>query len=153
MRYVVFLTAALCCFISCDSKRIFEEYKPIESEGWHKDSVIVFLVNLWDPFSQYNMYLNIRNRGNYPNSNIWLSITTRFPDGRLMTDTAEFILAYPSGRWKGKGIGDLFDNQILYRQDVVSPVGGEYQFLIRQAMRPVRLKGIQDIGIRLEKRR
>ncbi|MGV8092034.1 MAG: gliding motility lipoprotein GldH [Mangrovibacterium sp.] len=153
MRYVIILTLTLGLFISCDSKRIFEEYKPVENQGWHKDSAIVFSVNLRDTFGRYNMYLNIRNRGDYSNRNIWLSITMRFPDGRLTTDTVELMLANPSGRWKGNGIGDLFDNQILYRQDVESPVGGEYQFLIRQAMRPVRLKGIQDVGIRLEKRR
>jgi len=152
MRNVFILAVTLCLFMSCDPKRIFEQYKPVESKGWHRDSVIVFSVDLEDPFSKYNMYLNIRNRGSYGNSNIWLCVSMRFPDGRLTTDTVELILADPAGRWKGSGIGDLYDNQILYRQDVESPIAGEYQFLIRQAMRPVRLKGIQDVGLRLEKR-
>jgi gliding motility-associated lipoprotein GldH len=68
-----------------------------------------------------------------------------------MTDTVEILLADPLGRWKGTGVGDLFDNQTLYRKDMKFPVRGEYQFSIKQAMRPVRLKGIQDIGLRLEK--
>jgi gliding motility-associated lipoprotein GldH len=97
------------------------------------------------------MYLNVRNRGDYSNRNIWLSVGMYSPEGRLTTDTVEFILADPSGRWKGSGIGDLFDNRILYKQDMEFPVAGEYRFMIRQAMRPVRLKGIYDVGMRLEK--
>ncbi len=151
MRHVIILTVTLCIFISCDPKRIFEEYKPVESKGWHKDSVMVFSVDLQDTYGLYNMYLNVRNRGTYPNRNIWLSISTHFPDGRLRTDTVEILLADPSGRWKGSGIGDLFDNQILYRKDMKLPVRGEYQFVIKQAMRPLRLKGIQDVGMRLER--
>lgn len=151
MRHVILLTITLCIFISCDSKRIFEEYKPIERRGWHKDSAIVFTVDLEDIYDLYSMYLNVRNRGSYSNRNIWLSISTHFPDGRLMTDTVEILLADPSGRWNGTGVGDLFDHQTLYRKDMKFPVRGEYQFFIKQAMRPVRLKGIQDIGLRLEK--
>lgn len=152
MRYVIILTGVLWFFTSCDTKRVFEEYKSVGNKGWHKDSAMVFSVNLQDTFSKYSMYLNIRNIGNYPNRNIWLSIAMHSPDGQLMTDTVEFILADPSGRWKGSGIGDLFDNQVLYKQNLEFPVAGEYQFFIRQAMRTVRLKGIQDVGMRLEKR-
>ncbi|MGV8139993.1 MAG: gliding motility lipoprotein GldH [Mangrovibacterium sp.] len=151
MRHVVILTVSLCIFISCDPKRIFEEYRPVERKGWHKDSVMIFAIDLQDTYSLYNMYLNVRNRGTYPNRNIWLSISTHFPDGRLRTDTVEILLADPSGRWKGSGIGDLFDSQILYRKEMKFPVRGEYQFIIRHAMRPVRLEGIQDVGMRLEK--
>ena len=150
MKRAIILIVTLC-FISCDSKRVFEEYKPVESKGWHKDSAMVFTIDLQNIYSSYDMYLNVRNRGTYPNRNIWLSISTHFPDGRLRTDTVEILLADPSGRWKGSGIGDLFDNQILYRKDMKFPVRGDYQFVIKHAMRPVRLKGIQDIGMRLER--
>jgi gliding motility-associated lipoprotein GldH len=75
----------------------------------------------------------------------------RYPDGRFRTDTVEMILADPSGKWKGSGIGDLFDRRMLYMQDVLLPDTGMYQVIIKQAMRPMRLKGIQDIGFRLEK--
>lgn len=151
MKYVILLTIMLCIFFSCDPKRVFEEYKAVERKGWHKDSAMVFTVDLQDNYHEYSMYLNVRNRGTYPNRNIWLSISTHFPDGRLRTDTVEILLADPSGRWKGSGIGDLFDNQILYRKDMKLKVRGKYRFVIKQAMRPLRLEGIQDVGLRLEK--
>ncbi|MEL7586703.1 MAG: gliding motility lipoprotein GldH [Prolixibacteraceae bacterium] len=151
MRLLLILTGICLVFMSCDSSRIFEEYRPVEHKGWHKDSVMVFSVEMTDIADSYSMYLNIRHRGDYPNSNIWLSVATLFPDGRLVTDTVELLLADPAGRWKGSGIGDLFDNQTLYMRGLKFPVAGRYRFSIKQAMRPMRLKGIHDVGMRLEK--
>lgn len=151
MRPLLILTAICLIFMSCDSNRIFEEYRPVEHKGWHKDSAMVFSVKMTGIADSYNMYLNIRNRGDYSNSNIWLSVATHFPDGRLVTDTVELLLADPAGRWKGSGIGDLFDMQTLYMRDLKFPVPGQYRFTIKQAMRPMRLKGIHDVGMRLEK--
>lgn len=142
---------ALCFFSACDSKRVFEEYRFVGNHGWHRDSAMVFSVPVRAPGSGYRMYLDVRNRGNYPNRNIWLSVAIHFPDGRQATDTVEVVLAEPGGRWRGHGIGDLFDLQVLYKQDLTFPVAGEYQVRVKQAMRPTVLKGIQDIGVRLEK--
>ncbi len=151
MKHVPILILILCSFVSCDHRRIFEEYKPIGFKGWHKDSAMVFSIHLAESYRKYNMYLNVRNRGTYPNRNLWLSVAMHYPDGRFRTDTVEMILADPSGKWKGSGIGDLFDCRMLYMQDVLLPDTGMYQVIIKQAMRPMRLKGIQDIGFRLEK--
>ncbi len=136
---------------ACGPGTFFEDYKPVGDNGWHKDSAVVFHVVLKDTVHPFNVYVNIRNRGNYPNSNIWLFVSIKSPDGRLLKDTVEFILADSSGKWKGSGIGDLFDNQFVYKKDVYFPVPGEYLFSVRQGMREKELQGIRDIGIRLEK--
>ena len=151
MKYLIFMIL-LWTFAACDSRVIFEDYHPVGNRGWHKDSAIVFTVNLQDKRQSYNLYLNIRNKGNYPNSNIWLFVNIKSPEGKLLTDTVELVLADHSGKWRGSGIGDLFDNQFLYQQNLSFPVAGEYQFSVRQGMRATKLQGIQDVGIRLEKR-
>lgn len=136
---------------ACDSNRVYEEYKTIAPGGWHKDSVASFQVKINEVAQGHNVYINIRNQGNYPNSNIWLFLEVESPDGQMLTDTIEYILAEKSGKWRGSGIGDLFDNQFLYRQNVRFENPGEYRFLIRQGMRAEQLKGIHDIGLRVEK--
>ena len=151
MKDMIIATVILFLFMSCDSKRVFEEYRFVGNKGWHRDSAMVFSVQVRVPRSQLNMYLNIRNRSSYPNTNIWLALSMHFPDGRLMTDTVEVVLADPGGRWRGRGIGGLFDIQALYKKNMTFPVAGQYRFAVKQAMRSVRLNGIQDVGIRLEK--
>ncbi len=137
--------------VSCDRKRVFESYYELDSNGWNKDSVVVFDVKLSDTISNNNLYINIRNKGTYPYSNIYLFLTVGSPDGKLLTDTVEFTLADPSGRWKGSGIGGLHDNRILYKSSVYFPRKGDYRFMIKQGMRDNVLSGIRDVGIRIEK--
>lgn len=138
-------------FASCDRKRVFEAYHTIGENGWNKDSVVIFNVALKDTTRNHNMYVNIRNKGTYPYSNLWLFLSIGSPDGKMLTDTVEFSLAEPSGRWKGSGIGDLHDNQILYKSSVYFPHKGKYTFQIKQGMRDNVLLGIRDIGLRIEK--
>ncbi len=151
MRNFLLMALLAVIFGSCDRGGVFEEYKTIDHSGWHKDSAVVFTANLTDTLSSYNLYLDIRNKGNYPNSNLWLFVNIKSPDGKLLTDTIEYTLADHAGKWTGSGIGDLFDNQFAYKQNVYFPVSGDYKFLIRHGMRATHLTGIQDVGIRIEK--
>ena len=136
---------------SCDRKKVFEAYKTLDEKGWNKDSVLIFNVAFTDTLRNHNLYVNIRNKGTYPYSNLWLFLSIGSPDGKLLTDTVEFSLAEPTGRWKGIGIGDLHDNQILYKSSVYFAHKGKYTFHIKQGMRDNVLQGIRDVGLRIEK--
>ncbi len=146
------LIAAVLFLAACDQNKEFEAYRTLDPSGWNKDSVLVFPVSFDDEQGSYNLYLNVRNSGDYEFSNLWLFVTIQAPDGNTLTDTIEFQLADPTGRWLGKGIGDLFDNQFSYKQNVHLPASGDYLFSISQGMRANNLKGISDVGISIEKR-
>jgi len=148
LLFSLFLVTGL---ISCDRRKVFESYIKLDDKGWNKDSLVVFHVPLKDTIRNNNLYVNIRNKGTYPYSNLWLFLSIGSPDGTTRTDTVEFSLAEPSGRWKGSGIGGLHDNQILYKKSVFFPHKGVYTFKIKQGMRDNVLSGIRDIGIRVEK--
>ena len=143
---------SLVVLFSCDPQKEFEAYHSIETSGWNKDSLVTFSVDLEDTVGNHNLYINLRNSGNYEYSNVWLFVNIKSPDGNTLSDTVEFQLADPSGKWTGNGIGDLFDNQFEYKENVFFPVSGTYEFSIQQGMRSQRLKGIKDVGLRIEKR-
>ncbi len=151
MRYIALFAILGALLFSCDSNGVFEDYKTIGETGWNKDSLVVFPVMLDSTSEDFNLYINIRNNGNYPNSNIWLFVEIQSPDGEILSDTIEYTLADNRGRWLGSGIGDLFDNQFLYKRNVYFPLEGEYKFVIQHGMRTSNLRGIQDIGFRIEK--
>lgn len=151
LLYYFLVVALVVGVVSCDRKRVFEAYHKLDENGWNKDSVVVFNVPLTDTTKNNNLYLDIRNKGNYPYSNIYLFLTVDSPDGKSLTDTVEFILADASGRWKGSGIGGLHDSQILYKSSVYFPHKGNYTFKIKQGMRDNVLPGIRDVGLRIEK--
>jgi len=150
MKFLYILIFSIIVFSSCDSKYVFEDYKNISHEGWNKDSAIVFNMPVKNIGNSCNMYVNVRNIGNYSKKNLWLFINIVYPDGRLFRDTVQFYLADEFGIWKGKGIGDLYDNQFLYRKNIFFPAVGNYSVSISHRMKNKNLKGIMDIGIQLE---
>jgi gliding motility-associated lipoprotein GldH len=138
-------------FSACDSSRVFEDNIEIPDHEWFMDKPAVMTATISDTSQRYNVYINVRNAGYYSFSNLYLFVNTRFPDGQIQRDTVECILATPSGKWLGEGLGDIWDNRILFKKNVWFRQPGEYRFELIQAMRTNPLPGIMDAGIRIEK--
>jgi gliding motility-associated lipoprotein GldH len=149
--FLLSLLIIVLCFSACDDKRIFEENRSLPSEGWAANNPLQFSVDITDPATPANFYLNIRQADGYPYSNIFLFIKTTYPDGKHHSDTIQCLLADDNGKWIGKGIGDLYDNQILFKKYVRFPVAGTYKFELQQGTRDDVLPLIMDAGIRIER--
>lgn len=138
-------------FTGCDPSRVYEKNEKIPDYNWDQNYPLTFIVNITDTVSYHNIYLNVRNAGYYRFSNLFVFINTRLPQGNIQRDTAECNLASPDGKWLGDGLGDIWDNRILFKEHMRFPKIGEYRFDLVQAMRVNPLQGIMDIGIRIEK--
>jgi gliding motility-associated lipoprotein GldH len=149
--HVILLSNLICLCSSCDPNRIYEENKDIPEMLWHKDSIMKFEVEISDAQAKYNLYINVRNAGSYQFSNIYMFVDIAFPDGTINRDTVEGILADEKGQWLGNGLGDIWDNQIPFKNAVRFPLAGKYIFKIEQAMRAEQLSDIMDVGLRVEK--
>ncbi|CAN5531866.1 gliding motility lipoprotein GldH [soil metagenome] len=145
-----FLLCVLLCS-SCDSARIFEQNQAIPESGWGVTNVVKFDVDIKDPATAANFYINVRNADGYPYGNIFMFIKTTFPNGKGSTDTLECVLADDKGKWLGTGAGDLYDNQIPFKRNVRFPLAGIYHFEIQQGMRQDDIPLITDVGLRIEK--
>jgi gliding motility-associated lipoprotein GldH len=147
-------TLLLMCalfFYSCDNARIFEQNQSIPESGWSSSSILKYDVEIKDPATAANFFINVRNADGYPYSNLYLFIKTTFPNGKLSNDTLECILADDKGKWLGTGMGDIYDNQIPFKRNVRFPVAGKYTFEIQHGMRTNIVPLIMDVGLRIEK--
>ena len=142
---------SLVMFTSCDRNRVFDENVKIDDNKWSSEKPVVLQMHITDTVNPHNVYINVRNASHYPFSNIFLFMNTTFPDGKLDRDTLEIRLAGPDGKWLGEGLGDIWDNRILFKRNVAFPQKGEYRFELTQAMRLDPLPGIMDVGMRVEK--
>ncbi len=142
---------------SCDSKRVFDEYKSLPNH-WNHDSIVSFNVEQIDTTEIYDLFINIRNNNDYGYSNLFLITDMHFPNGKIITDTLEYEMAYPNGEWKGQGFTDIKENKLWYKENIRFPEVGTYKINIRQAMREngkvdgiENLNGITEVGFRIEK--
>jgi gliding motility-associated lipoprotein GldH len=146
---VTFLSIILIV-VSCDKNRVYDHVVALSSDGWNSENAIEFDMPVNDARKAYDILIHLRNSGDYQYSNIWLFIETKSPGGNSLRDTFEIKLADDAGRWLGKGIGNVHELLIPYKQNIVFPDRGVYKVAIWQAMRDQTINQILDIGLRLQ---
>ncbi|WP_103863828.1 gliding motility lipoprotein GldH [Aquimarina sp. I32.4] len=141
---------------SCNNKQIFDTYQTVD-DIWDKDEKINFTLPILDSTQTYNLFINVRNNNAYKYSNIFLISEMRFPNGKVVTDTLEYVMATPEGEWLGSGFSDLKENKLWYKENVGFKEKGNYTISLQHAMRKngkvngvSSLEGITDIGFRIE---
>lgn len=147
---------ALLLFISCDEKRVFDEYKSV-GNSWHKDSILKFNLPNLDKEKKYNLFVNLRNNNDYPYSNLFLIVSLEQPNKKVLVDTLEYQMANPDGTLMGEGFSDIKENKLVYKENVILNQKGTYKISVQHASRQtgkvagvVKLKGITEVGIRVE---
>jgi len=138
-------------FTSCDSNRVFEDNIDIPDYSWDVKNKLSFDVTIEDTTTLYNLYVNVRHASHYPYANLYMFITIKFPNGKLAKDTLESVFLGENGKWKGDGMGDIWDNQILWKPNVKFTLIGKYTFEYEHAMRMEQVPFIMDVGLRVEK--
>ncbi len=155
-RILLFFLMVSFVFVSCDSNRVFDEYKSV-SNKWHKDSIVSFKITPPDSTNAYNLFVNLRNTNAYKYNNLYLIVEMVFPHGKTIKDTLEYRMAEPSGKLLGTGYTDVKENRLWYKEQVVFNETGEYTVNMQHAMREngkvngvTELEGITDVGFRIE---
>lgn len=143
--------AATLLFTSCNRNIVYTKYIEFENNEWFAKNKAVFDVEIEDNQSLNNISLMIRHADSYPYSNVFLFVTTTYPDGKIMKDTMEIVLANSKGEWQGSGAGDIFDFKVPVKKNVKFPLIGKYKFEFEQAMRTDPLPLIMDFGFEIEK--
>lgn len=141
----------LTFLVSCDKTRYFDENKPIDKTGWYYNHKLFFDVPIDNPSQAYNMLINVRVNNKYKYSNLFIVLNQTNPDRTDSSERFEIQLADESGKWLGKGLGDLFDYQQPIKQNIIFKEPGVYRFELAQNMRDDTLLHVISAGIRLEK--
>jgi gliding motility-associated lipoprotein GldH len=150
-----FVITSLCLlsslFISCNKNVVFSQYTTLPEEGWKTENKLSYTVDIKDNKPYHNVFLTVRHADSYQFSNLFVFLTTTYPNGKISVDTLECILANKKGEWQGDGAGDLWDNKIPLKQNLIFPQTGTYTFTFEQGMRQNPLPLILDFGMVIEK--
>jgi gliding motility-associated lipoprotein GldH len=117
---------------------------------WEKEREYAFTFTIDDETTTYDISFEVRNNSLYPYRNLWIFCDGKSPSGNLLRDTMECMLADEFGKWSGKGIS-LYQSSFPLHTGYKFPHKGQYTINFRQGMRNDALKGIPEIGLRIEK--
>ncbi len=138
-------------FQGCGRNVVFTDSEAMPGNTWKLADIPVFTIPVKDTVTSNNIFFTIRTGSSYPFRNIWLFVTTISPDRKSITDTIQYELADEKGVWYGKGLGDIHELKLPYKTNIYFPVSGNYQVNVQHGMRVEDLKGVYDIGLRVEK--
>ena len=136
---------------ACKKDVIYRKCITIPDNIWDMNKPLVFDVPVNDTLNKYNIFVTVRNADSYDFDNLYLFIDINSPMKLAERDTMECVLADANGKWLGDGLGDIWDNKILFKRNVKFRKPGIYEFTITQAMRVDSLPMIMDAGISIEK--
>ena len=152
--FALFLIAIV--LISCDKKRVFDEYHSV-GKSWSKDTIVSFELPKMDIAKSYSLFLNVRDNNDYPFNNLFVIVSMEQPDKVTKIDTLQYQMANPDGTLLGNGFTDVKENKLVYKEHVKFKPG-VYKVHIRQAVRQTgkvtgveKLDGITEVGFRIEK--
>jgi gliding motility-associated lipoprotein GldH len=152
---IVFIVSLF--LLSCDKKRVFDEYKKLNGK-WAKKDTVQFDFEQTDTINPYNLFLNIRNNSDYPYNNLFLIVALKQPDDLVKIDTLEYEMAYPDGKLMGDGFTDIKESKLWYQENFTFKKQGKYSIKITQALRETGniegvedLDGVTEVGFRIEK--
>ena len=142
--------------ISCDKKRVFDEYKSV-GKTWNKDSIVTFELPKLDSKKFFNLYVNVRDNDDYPFNNLFLIVSLEQPNKKVKVDTLEYQMTNADGTLLGDGFSDIKESKLFYKDKVTFSQRGIYKIHIQQATRQTgkiegmtSLPGISDVGFRIE---
>jgi len=142
--------------VSCDKKRVFDEYKSVGS-AWNLKNEVVFDLPKIDTLKKYNLFINLRANDNYKFNNLFLIISLEQPDGFTKVDTLEYQMADLDGSLLGDGFSDIKESKLYYKENVKFKASVKNKIHIKQAVRQTgKIEGVQDlegiteVGFRIE---
>ena len=127
-------------------------------DGWAIDEPAVFEFEPIDTTTAVNLFVNLRNTDQYQFNNLYLISQIKFPHGKTVTDTLEYMMADAEGKFLGSGTRDVYENKLWLKEGVRFRESGTYNLLLRHAMRKngevngvANLEGVLDVGYSIEK--
>lgn len=151
LRFTIVGTVVFLLLTACNKNVVYSKYQTFKENEWFAKDKAIFDVDITDTQSLTNISLMIRHADGYPFSNLFLFVKTKYPDGKILSDTMEIILATQKGEWQGSGAGDIYDLKVPIKKNVRFVLPGKYEFSFEQGMRVDPLPLIMDLGFEIEK--
>lgn len=152
-RNILFIFCAAVFFAGCLPSPYYQKQESIPQNQWAYNFTPVFKFDITDSNGHYKPYFIIQHTQAYPYSNLWMWMYIKTPGSTTVRkERVNVLLADPSGRWKGRGMGAIYEERVVL--DLGDSVRfnrtGTYEIRLEQAMRVNPLPEVLHVGFRLE---
>ncbi len=155
IRQFLFVLLIIIGYTSCqNSGEVYSRFYELKGAEWLQNDTLLFNIDstILNSGANYKLSIELTNNVNYPYRNIWLFIDDNFQSDSIFTNTSkEYQLADEFGKWKGSGFATTFQISLPLDDNLKLNKKRNYKIKIRHGMRDEPLKGIEKVGIRIDK--
>ena len=141
----------LLCY-SCTQSSVAHIYNSVPKDGWSRDSLLTYNIQIDSLSQECNIDIELTYNNNYPYSNLYLLLSVADSMANIVSsDTLQLLLADEYGEWNGDGWGTTYQQREEYKRAFEFPSSGNYNITIAQGMRGEPIKGIERVGVKVDK--
>ncbi|MEE9440029.1 MAG: hypothetical protein V3V14_13570 [Saprospiraceae bacterium] len=141
MKYIFFLCFSFSFLISCNNKPVISIENTI-TQPWLYESPLVFQLNISDNNKTYDLLLNLTHSTDFKYKNLYVKITTEFPDNTKVEDVLSMNLIGNSGIFIGDCNSKTCSINISLEEKFKFKSSGIHKLTIYQNSRTDNLSGI-----------
>jgi len=141
MKYL-YLTLFWCLLLtSCTDNTVYES--EIETgEDWSYYEVMKHTIDVKDKEVLYSLEFDLKHSESFSYQNLYVNITTNYPNGKSVTDEVSLQLANKRGQWSGNCSGDKCSVTLVLQDGFRFDQTGSHTITIAQYSREEVLDGI-----------
>ena len=150
MKYFILPIVIVLFLAGCNSNTIYKDYNKFDDISWNRLDILDFELPVVKK-EPLNFYLAFRHHTNYPYSFIDVNITFFTPDGEMRSKDYHYRLKGTDFKWKGDGMGELWDIELPIRKDMLFNESGICRVKIENKMNKMETPGIIEVGLIVRK--
>jgi gliding motility-associated lipoprotein GldH len=148
---IFLLFGSLTILLSCQDNVYYEKSYPIENGAWTYSDTLDFEFAIEDTSQLYQIWLNIEHTKTFPFQNLYVLIYSELPSGERFKERISLPLMDKKGMWYGKCGSKNCQLVINLQEKVKFEMAGNYRFTIEQNTRQNPIKGVNEIGFKVER--
>ena len=130
----------------CTNSTVFKEYRKFDNVIWGRFDIQNFEVPV-KKGEPLDLYFALRHHTDFPFNFIDVNITLFTPDGEMRSRDYHYRLIGTDLKWKGDGMGELWDIDLPIRKNVLFNQSGICKIRVESKMNRTQLPGIIEIGV------
>lgn len=150
MKYFFCIIILLLIF-ACEPAPFYTESQIVDTTGWAYDIKKDFKVEVSDTTAFYDLHLNVTHRSDYSYQNMYMKVTTSFPNSEDKTEQLNIDVAEKNGKWIGKCSGETCQIKVYLLEKFKFADIGSYTFSFEQDGRDNPLVGVEELRLDIMK--
>ncbi len=150
--YLFAVFVLLLSISGCAEQRFYEQSYALANEEWSHEDVKDFSFEVQDTTARYDLMMSIDHNTSYEYQNLYLKLTTVYPDGESRTQELSVDFADTQGRWYGDCNAKTCKVEVTLQENAFFNQVGNHTIKVEQHMRISPVHYVQAVTLSLDMR-